>query len=119
MGGMLGGGGECALDVKDGKVLRIRPFHYDWKYDGASFRPWKIERNGEDAGATHEGSARDLFPGLQKTYLLPNRIKYPMKRVDWDPNGERNTQNRGISKYERISWDEVTDIIAAEIRRIP
>ena len=37
--------------------------------------------------------------------------------MDWDPNGERNTQNRGISNYERISWDEATDIIAAEIRR--
>ncbi len=41
-----------------------------------------------------------------------------MKRVDWDPDGERNTQNRGRSKYKRISWDEATDIIAAEIRRI-
>ena len=47
LGGMLGGGGECALDVKNGKVLRIKPFRYDWKYEGASFRPWKIERNGE------------------------------------------------------------------------
>ena len=43
---------------------------------------------------------------------------YPLKRVDWDPNGERNPQNRGKSKYVRISWDEATDIIAAEIRRI-
>ena len=41
-----------------------------------------------------------------------------MKRVDWDPNGERNPQNRGKSKYVRISWDEATDIIAAEISRI-
>ena len=24
-----------------------------------------------------------------------DRLKYPLKRVDWDPNGERNTQNRG------------------------
>ena len=53
----------------------------------------------------------------KRTYS-PNRIKYPLKRVDWDPNGERNPQNRGKSKYERISWDEATDIIAAEIRRI-
>jgi len=29
-----------------------------------------------------------------------------MKRVDFDPNGNRNIQNRGISGYERISWDE-------------
>ena len=44
----------------------------------------------------------------KRTYS-PNRIKYPLKRVDWDPNGERNPQNRGKSKYKRISWDEATD----------
>ena len=52
-----------------------------------------------------------------RTYS-PNRIPYPLKRVDWDPNGERNTQNRGTPKYARISWDEACDLIAAEIKRI-
>ena len=28
-----------------------------------------------------------------------------MKRVNFDPNGERNPQNRSKSGYERISWD--------------
>ena len=41
-----------------------------------------------------------------------------MKRVDWDPQGERNTRNRGVSKYERITWDEATTLIAAEIKRV-
>ena len=41
-----------------------------------------------------------------------------MKRVDFDPNGERNPQNRGISGYERISWDEALDIVAGEIKRV-
>jgi trimethylamine-N-oxide reductase (cytochrome c) len=54
----------------------------------------------------------------KKRVYSPNRIKYPLKRVDWDPAGERNPQNRGISKYKRISWDEVTDILAAEIKRV-
>ena len=40
-----------------------------------------------------------------------------MKRVDFDPQGERNPQNRGISGYERISWDEALDIVANEIKR--
>ena len=53
-----------------------------------------------------------------KRALSPNRIKYPLKRVDWDPNGKRNTQNRGKSKYKRISWDEATEIIASEIKRV-
>ncbi len=41
-----------------------------------------------------------------------------MKRVDWDPKGERNTQNRGKSKFVRISWDECSTLIADELRRI-
>ncbi|MCX7911523.1 MAG: molybdopterin-dependent oxidoreductase [Dehalococcoidales bacterium] len=118
LGGLLGGGGECAVDVKDGKIVRIRPFHYDWKYDPESFRPWKVTRNGK--------TYRPLFKSVPGPYSLaykkraysPNRIKYPLIRVDWDPNGERNPQNRGKSKYRRISWDEATTIIANEIRRI-
>ena len=29
-----------------------------------------------------------------------DRLLYPMKRVDFDPNGERNIQNRGKSEFE-------------------
>ena len=49
---------------------------------------------------------------------LDGRILYPMKRVDWDPAGERNPQNRGKSEFERISWDEALDILAGECKRI-
>ena len=41
-----------------------------------------------------------------------------MKRIDWDPNGERNPQNRGTSGYVRISWDEAAQLVASEIKRI-
>ncbi len=118
LGGMLGGGGECALDVKEGKVLRIRPFHYDWKYEPETLRPWKIERNGETFQPLMKSLPGPYSLAYKKRTFSPNRIKYPMKRVDWDPDGERNPQNRGKSKYVRVSWDEATDIIAKEINRI-
>ncbi len=41
-----------------------------------------------------------------------------MKRVDFDPKGERNIQNRGVSKFVRITWDEALDIITSEMLRI-
>ena len=50
-----------------------------------------------------------------------NRVRYPLKRVDWEPGGDPdkiNAANRGKSKYVRISWDEALDIMEAEIRRI-
>ena len=103
------------VDCKNGKVIRIRPFRLDKKYDR---KPWKIEAKGK----VFEASKKSLIPPFTLAYKnrinSPNRTMYPLKRVDWDPNGERNPQNRGISKYERISWDEATDLIAAEIRRV-
>ena len=41
-----------------------------------------------------------------------------MKRKDFDPKGKRNQEKRGISGYERISWDEALDIVSGEIKRI-
>ncbi len=118
LGGMLGGGGECAVDVKDGKIVRIRPFRYDWKYNPQTFRPWKMTRNGKDYKPLFKSLPSPFSLAYKKRTYSPNRIKYPLKRVDWDPKGERNPQNRGKSKYVRISWEEATNIIADEIRRI-
>ena len=40
-------GNPANIDVKDGKIIRIRPLHYDWKYKPEDFRPWKIEARGK------------------------------------------------------------------------
>ena len=117
-GGLLGGTGEVMVDVKDGKILRIRPFDFDWKYDAEALRPWKMERNGFTLEPGTRSRPAPYMTAYKKRTYSPNRVKYPLKRVDWDPDGERNQQNRGKSKYVRISWDEATDIIAKEIARI-
>ena len=45
------GFGECSsiasVDVKDGKIMRIRSFPYTWKYKPEEFRPWKLEARGK------------------------------------------------------------------------
>ncbi|MBN1192004.1 MAG: molybdopterin-dependent oxidoreductase [Dehalococcoidales bacterium] len=106
------------VDVKNGKIVRIRPLHYDWKYDKQDFNPWKFEARGK----TFEPGMKTLIApyslAYKKRVYSPNRILYPLKRADWDPDGERNPANRGKSKYVRISWDEATNIIAGEILRI-
>lgn len=105
------------VDVANGKIIRINPLHYDRMYQPAEFNPWKIEARGK----VFEPSLKSLIPPLSLGYknrvYSPNRILYPLKRADWDP-GNRNTQNRGKSGYVRISWDEATDIIVSELRRI-
>ncbi len=118
LSGGIFGASPCAVDVRDGKVVRIRPLHWDSKYDFASFNPWKMERGGKIFEPLQKSAPAPWSLAYKKRTYSPNRIKYPLKRVDWDPNGERNTQNRGKSKFVRISWDEATDLIAAEIRRV-
>ncbi len=118
LSGGIFGASPCAVDVTDGKIVRIRPLHWDSKYDSATFNPWKMERNGKTFEPLMKSVPAPWSLAYKKRTYSPNRIKYPLKRVDWDPNGDRNTQNRGKSKYVRISWDEATDILAAEIRRV-
>jgi molybdopterin guanine dinucleotide-containing S/N-oxide reductase-like protein len=118
LGAHWAGGGPCAVDVKDGKVVRIRPLRYDWKYPKEGIKTWKFERNGKILEPLMKSLPAPFSLAYRKRVYSPNRIKYPLKRVDWDPNGERHPENRGRSKFKRISWDEATDIVAGEIRRI-
>lgn len=112
------GANTAEVEVKDGKIVRIRPFQYDKKYAKEEIKPWKLESRGK----TFDPGLKTLLPPFAYVYkkraFSKNRIPYPLKRIDWDPKGERNPQNRGVSKYVRISWDEATDIIADEIRRV-
>jgi trimethylamine-N-oxide reductase (cytochrome c) len=72
-------------------------------------------------GITGNINTRLLYFRFKHRAYSPNRVKYPLKRVDWEPGGDPskiNAQNRGKSKYKRISWDEATDIVASEIKRL-
>lgn len=106
------------IDVKDGRVVRVRPVHYDENYTREDLKMWSLKKDDH----VFDPGFKTLLPPFSLTYKTraysPNRIPYPMKRVDWDPHGERNPQNRGISGYERISWDEATQIVASEIKRM-
>lgn len=46
--------------------------------------------------------------GYRKFVYHPDRLKYPMKRVG----------KRGEGRFERISWDEATTLIADKLKRI-
>ena len=117
-GGVTDDANVAQVDVKNGKIIRIRPLHFDSKYKPEEFKPWKIEARGK----VFEPTMKTLLPPFSLAYKnrvnSPNRTMYPLRRVDWDPKGERNPQNRGKSRYVRISWDEATDIVASELKRI-
>jgi len=124
--GAAGGANTCFVDVTDGKILRIRPARYYEKYSKEEVKPWVMRARGK----TFEPSDKSLVPPLSLCYkkrvFSPARIRYPMKRVDFDPSGApgstgpggRNIHNRGVSKYERISWDEALNIVTGEMKRV-
>jgi molybdopterin guanine dinucleotide-containing S/N-oxide reductase-like protein len=116
----LGGHGAlpAAIDVKNGRIVRVRPLHLDWKYNKQQFNPWTIRVRGKSFEAPTTIMQPPFSLAYKKRVYSPNRVQYPLKRVDWDPRGKRNPQNRGKSKFRRISWDEATDIIASEIKRV-
>lgn len=112
-----GANGTC-IDVKDGRIVRMRPIHFGQWYTKEDLNYWTIKARGHEFEPGMETYCPPFSIAYKTRTYSPNRIPYPLKRVDWDPDGERNPQNRGKSKYVRISWDEATTIIANEIKRI-
>jgi trimethylamine-N-oxide reductase (cytochrome c) len=111
-------GGPCLVDSNNGKITRIRPYYYDKEYTDAHCNPWKIEARGDIFKSPDKATITPFGIGYKSRVYSRNRVRYPLKRVDWDPKGERNPQNRGVSKYIRISWDEAAQIAADELKRI-
>ena len=106
--------GPINVYVKDGKVVRIRPLVADEK----DFRPWAIEAGGRSYTPPTKFHLGPFIHAERIRLYSEDRIKYPMKRKDFDPKGARNQEKRGISGYERISWDEALNIVSGEIKRI-
>ena len=106
--------GPVSVYVKDGKIVRIRPLAAEER----DFKPWTIEANGHKYTPARKFNLSPYVHAERDRVYSEDRIRYPMKRVDFDPNGARNPQNRGKSPYQRISWDEALDMVGAEIHRV-
>ncbi|MFW2366678.1 MAG: molybdopterin-dependent oxidoreductase, partial [Desulforhopalus sp.] len=106
-------GGPVFVYVKDDKIIRITPI--DFEEEDAD--PWVVNARGKKFSPPKKATASPYALAWKSMIYSPDRLRYPMKRVDFDPDGERNPQNRGISGYERISWDEALDLVTSEIKR--
>ncbi|MBN1191454.1 MAG: molybdopterin-dependent oxidoreductase, partial [Dehalococcoidales bacterium] len=111
-------GPPVAVYSAGGKITRIRPYYYSEGRNLEDLNPWKIEARGKTFSPPDHSLPSPFFLSYKNRVYSKNRVRYPLKRVDWDPKGERNPQNRGKSKYVRISWDEAAQIIADELLRV-
>src|SRR5262245_56419956 len=106
-------GGPVFVYVKDGRIIRMTPIDLA-DDDGSS---WTIEARGLKLTPPRKTTLAPHGQNAKSIVYSPDRLLYPMKRVDFDPTGERNPQNRGKSGYVRISWEEAIKIVTDEIKR--
>ena len=106
-------GGPVFVYVRGGRIIRVTPIEFT-DDDAPS---WTIEARGHSFTPPRKTSMTPYALATRSTVYSPDRLLYPMKRVDFDPNGERHPETRGVSGYERISWDEALDLVAGEIMR--
>ncbi|NLE23014.1 MAG: molybdopterin-dependent oxidoreductase [Actinobacteria bacterium] len=107
-------GGPVFVYVREGKILRITPI----EFDDDDAEAWVVEARGKKFSPPRKTTVTSHTLAWKSLIYSPDRLLYPMKRVDFDPDGERNPQNRGVSGYERISWDEALDLVVREIKRV-
>jgi molybdopterin guanine dinucleotide-containing S/N-oxide reductase-like protein len=100
--------------VKDGRVIRTSVIEYDER-DAPS---WTIEARGQKFTPSRKAMVAPYALALRSLVHSEKRLLYPMKRVDFNPDGNRNCINRGVSGYVRISWDEALGIVSGEILRM-
>ena len=107
-------GGPVFVYVKDGRIVRMTPIDFD----DTDPQPWTISARGMKFTPPRKTTLAPHGQNAKSIVYSPDRLLHPMKRVDFDPDGARNPQNRGKSGYVRISWDEALDIVSSEIKRL-
>jgi len=110
--GVSGSSLPSEVHVRNGKIIRILPFHFP-----ENVRLYEIKTDKGVFTRPRKHVPWTYMLAFKKRAFSPNRVMYPLKRIDWNPEN-RNPQNRGKSGFVRISWEEALDIIANEIRRI-
>ncbi|WP_413110786.1 DMSO/selenate family reductase complex A subunit [Thaumasiovibrio sp. DFM-14] len=87
-------GSRCPLKVRveKGRIIQIEPV------------------DAQDDAVMGQHQIRPCMRGRSSKFRVynPDRLKYPMKRVG----------KRGEGKFERISWEEATQTIATELKRV-
>ncbi len=106
-------GGPVFVYVRHGKIVRMTPIDFD----RSDPQPWTIEARGMTFTPPRKTTLAPHGQNAKSIVYSPDRVLYPMKRVDFHAHDARNPQNRGKSGYVRISWEEALDLVTSEIKR--
>jgi biotin/methionine sulfoxide reductase len=59
-----------------------------------------------------------LLTNIPDSVRHPTRVSQPMIRAGWLEHGPGPTDRRGAEEFVPISWDQVIDLLAGELRRV-
>ena len=109
-------GGPLLIHVKDNKIVRVRPLPLTEK--DVESAHWRITVGDKTFEPPTRTTVTPYGVGIRGRIYNPLRLKYPLKRVGFEPGGKASVENRGKGEFVRISWDEAIDTTAQEISRI-
>ena len=79
--------------VEDGQVVSIEPFE-------------------------HDPDPSPVLDNIVSSSRHPTRIAQPMVRAGWLDDGPGPSDRRGAEPFVPVSWDELTELLSAELRRV-
>lgn len=106
-------GGAIFAHVKNGRVIKTEPLTIP-----EDVRQYRIEARGKVFEPPRRCLPDMWGHGYRRWIYDPSRLRYPLKRVGWQPGGKGTYDNRGLAEFVRISWDEALELVTAEIKRI-
>lgn len=101
---------EC--HIVGNEIVRCLPFHIP-----EDVKLYQIKTSRGTFTRPRKEVQMPLAYAWKRRVYSPTRVKYPLLRSDWSPR-DRKTQNRGISDFVAISWDEATKIIVNELKKV-
>ena len=70
LGGFALGSEPCAVDVQNGRIIRIRPLHFDWEYDPSDINLPQINGHGATEGMLFQRPNLKSLPSYIALFLL-------------------------------------------------
>ena len=66
----------------------------------------------------HDPDPSPLLDNIPDSVRHATRVAQPMVRAGWLEQGPGPTDRRGVGEFVPVSWDEVIDLLSAELRRV-